>query len=142
LIRIRPDLDPDPQLCCLGRRLASLGYKELNCAFPSAVMKDSCPNACACAYNRYYDEVTLNCTGRGMTSFPERLPARPSSSIWLHLENNNIADLPAAVRQFVNRTETNFGNIRYLFLSHNKIANFRQVTHSFCSFSLLVSYCL
>jgi hypothetical protein len=90
-------------------------------------MKDSCPNACACAYNRYYDEVTLNCTGRGMTSFPDRLPARPSSSIWLHLENNNIADLPAAVRQFVNRTETNFGNIRYLFLSHNKIANFRQV---------------
>jgi hypothetical protein len=103
-------------------------------------MKDSCPNACACAYNRYYDEVTLNCTGRGMTSFPERLPARPSSSIWLHLEDNNIADLPAAVSQFVNRTETNFGNIRYLFLSHNKIANFRQVgTIIFTGFSLLVT---
>jgi hypothetical protein len=100
-------------------------------------IRDPCPNSCACAYNRYYDEVTLNCSGQGMTTFPERLPARPSSSIWLHMENNSIADLGAAVRHFVNKTDTNYGNIRYLFLSHNKISKFRQVG---CFFIFLMLY--
>jgi hypothetical protein len=110
-----------------GRRLATVRYKELSCVFPSPVLRDPCPNDCACAFNRYYDEVIVNCSGRAMTTFPERLPARPSSSIWLHMENNSIADLGVAVRHFVNKTDTNYGNIRYLFLSHNKISKFRQV---------------
>ncbi len=110
-----------------GRLLSAVRYKELVCSFPSPVMKDPCPDTCSCTFNRYYDEVTLNCSGRGMTAFPSVLPARPSSSIWLHMENNSIADLGAAVRHFINRTETNYGNVRYLFLSHNKISKFRQV---------------
>jgi hypothetical protein len=68
-----------------------------------------------------------------MATFPERLPARPSSSIWLHMEHNRIEDLAVAVQQFVNKTETNYGNIRYLFLSHNKISKFRQVNTTLVS---------
>ena len=112
----------------VGRLISAVRYKQLNCHFPSPLLQDPCPNSCSCTYNRYYDEVTVNCTGRGMTTFPDRLPAGPSSSIWLHMENNSIEDLAVAVRHFVNRTATNYGNIRYLFLSNNKISKFRQVS--------------
>jgi Leucine-rich repeat (LRR) protein len=51
---------PTSPASLVGRPLATVRYKELNCVFPSPVLRDSCPNACACAYNRYYDEAGLH----------------------------------------------------------------------------------
>ncbi|XP_021703075.1 protein toll [Aedes aegypti] len=99
----------------LDATMDQLQTKDLLCDFESA---DDCPKDCQCAMRLLDHTVIVNCSGRGLTEFPD-LPI-PSqlhedfNALEVHVENNRLTKLP-------NLTKHN--EITQLYARNNSIQN-------------------
>ena len=122
-------LDPKSLYCTdKQKELALVEYEELNCDFPSDFAQLACTDNCSCSFNLAARQSRIDCSGRGLTAFPARLPMIPrqTDSILLNLAGNEIRNLSQAVERFYRQSNSNYANISRLILSGNRIHTFSQ----------------
>ena len=112
-------------MCESGNSLQDIQYKELNCPLEDQYPDQDCYQyGCKCKVNRYYNEVTINCSNANLMEFPREVVELPDSkySINLDLSGNEITDFP-------NDTNfSNYENIKVLNISRNKVD---QMNHKY-----------
>ena len=93
--------------------------RDLVCAFPSNLLKNSCPRRCACAYiSGSTGKVRVDCSHQNLTEFPDFVPlALDAKEVILDMSNNDVTSVAGS-----NKMTANFSRIVELDLSHNKIA--------------------
>ena len=108
----------------LNPSLKEIDYDDLNCDFPSDLLKVDCPDPCGCSWNKANDQITVDCKEKELTKFPKFIPTIQNSTVALHLENNKISDLHTAVQHFYLPNSSRYSSIRELYLSNNSISTF------------------
>ena len=111
----------DPFACEDGQVVDLESAETLSCPFPDYFGMESfksCPDSCDCSYSFLGDWAVINCSSRGLKTFPdiEQFPRLPNevTKMVLLLANNQIDQLKVNLSHL---------NIVHLDLSHNKIVN-------------------
>ena len=104
--------------CQLGNSLRSIDYRNLNCPLENVFPEQNCGDfGCSCSLNKYYKEVTINCSSSDLSEFPMEIIELPDEEydINLDISDNNIEELPKNVNV------TNYDNIKFMNISSNKL---------------------
>ena len=95
-----------------------IDYRDLNCPLEAVYRDQNCQDhGCSCVLNKYYSEVTINCSASGLAEFPVEVIQLPDQefSINLDISDNNIAELPK------DANFTNYDNIKVMNFSSNNL---------------------
>ena len=109
----------DTLYCHSGNSLQKIDYSDLNCPLEEVFPDQRCRDfGCGCSLNKFYKEVTINCSSSGLTKFPMDVIELPNAEYFINLDlaDNNISELPKIVNF------TNYDNIKLMNFSSNNLA--------------------